>query len=128
MVVTELKDAKLNQVSPGIRVKMLCGMNKETDFLLSGFMQWNPGEKSPRHYHPNCEELQYVIYGDGILRDCEGKEYPLRAGTIFYCPKGIEGAHQIDNSKSDTPLALIWIYPSNDREIVKLVKYGEENK
>jgi uncharacterized cupin superfamily protein len=131
MIVQELKDIPSRQSSStltpssGIRVKILCGDHIPTESLLVGFMQWDPGKKSTRHYHPNCEEIQYILYGDGILRDCEDNEYPLRAGTFFYCPKGIEGTHQIDNSKSDTPLALIFGYPSNNRETIKRVEYDE---
>ncbi len=107
--VINLRDLKLKgrENSP-IKGVVLFDENTPTKFLFSGFFTINPNGKLNMHYH-NCEEMQHVIHGCGILRDSENKEYQLSPGTTFYCHAGSKGAHEIINV-SDLPLQIIYVY------------------
>jgi quercetin dioxygenase-like cupin family protein len=93
------------------RIKMLCDP-RNAEHLLVGYMWWKPLSKGGMHYH-DVEELQLILYGNGRLTDCDGNQYPLRAGTMFLCPPGEGGAHQIENP-SQFPMCLLFVYPTQD--------------
>ena len=44
-----------------------------------------PGKRNPVHYHPNCEEVLYVIAGQG-LHSYDGRTIPLKAGMSIRIP------------------------------------------
>ena len=82
-----------------------------------------PGEKLNMHYH-DCEEMQYVIDGYGILRDSENKEYQLRPSTTFYCHTGPKGAHEIKNT-GNVPFVCLYIYHSPGGKRVSLTRLAD---
>ncbi len=110
LLCMELKDARFTQPRPGMRRKVLVDEQTPTNSLISGFIVLDPGAKIPLHYH-DIEELQFIVYGYGTIRDIDGTERPARAGTFLYCPSGPNGAHEFDNT-GDLPLSLIFVYPS----------------
>lgn len=120
MIVRDVNDIALRtpSIAPGILVKALLDESNSRS-MRAGLMSWAPGTRSQTqpHYH-SVEELQVVLQGHATLKDCNGKPYPLRPGTIFLCPPGIEGGHTIENT-SDFPMTLLFIYPRQDFETVK---------
>ena len=72
--------------------------------------------KIPMHYH-NCETSHYILYGNGIMQDTNGKENIIQAGDAIYCNSGKEGAHNFINTDR-FPLAILWChaYPEGTRE------------
>jgi len=108
--VLDLKDAPFQQPRPGYRRKVLCDESTPTDSLISGFIVMDPGEELDLHYH-DIEELQFIVYGDGVVGDIDGEEHPVSAGSFLYCPPGINGAHSFKNT-GDLPMAFIYVYPS----------------
>src|SRR5689334_14004817 len=44
-----------------------------------------PGKQNPLHYHPNCEEVLYVISGQG-LQSYDGHTIQLKAGMTIRIP------------------------------------------
>ena len=44
-----------------------------------------PGKHNPVHYHPNCEEVLYVISGQG-LQSYDGRTISLKAGMTIRIP------------------------------------------
>jgi len=75
-----LDGAPMQQRSGGVRDLKLVypetGLDAKT--LCMGLVEIDPGQHSPMHRH-NCEEVYYVISGEGEL-ESEGKRYPLKAG------------------------------------------------
>jgi uncharacterized cupin superfamily protein len=69
------------------------------------------GDTIPMHYHRETEELQYIVSGSGVVRDNEGNEYPVEAGTAVYCGAGSQSAHEFENTEN-RPLIVLFIYPS----------------
>jgi len=106
LVYCELKDARLERG----RIKMIFDETTPTKSLVFGFFTLDPGAKPSLHYH-EVEEVQYVLYGYGVLHDYEGKERPLRPGVAVYAPPGIEGAHSFENT-GDIPLGVLFAFPA----------------
>ncbi len=63
-----VRDLKLVYPETGLDAKTLC----------MGLVELDPGKASPLHRH-NCEEVYYVLEGEGVL-ELEGESYPLVAG------------------------------------------------
>jgi quercetin dioxygenase-like cupin family protein len=120
MIIRNVNDIPLRTppIAPGILVKALVD-ESNSKLMRVGLMSWAPGTKSQTqpHYH-SVEELQFVVSGHATLRDCNGEKYPLKPGTVFLCPPGVEGVHQIENT-SDFPMTLLFIYPRQDYETIK---------
>jgi quercetin dioxygenase-like cupin family protein len=114
--IRELEDFPIEQRAPGVRTKRIAD-NKNAKLLTAGIMWWDPGTKLTGiqpHYH-SVEEFQLVLYGNSTLSDCNGKKYPLHEGTIFQCPPGLGGGHEIENT-SNFPMSLLFAYPTQDFE------------
>jgi quercetin dioxygenase-like cupin family protein len=65
----------------------------ETDRVRLGRATYKPGTYEQLHWHP-IEACYYVIAGHATVRDINGKEYEVSAGSIIYAPAGIAGAHE----------------------------------
>jgi mannose-6-phosphate isomerase-like protein (cupin superfamily) len=75
-----------------------------------------PGERNPRHYHPNCEEVLYMLAGRG-LHSFEDDQVELTAGMTIRIPLGV--THNLKNT-GDEPLVCLIAFNSGDRETVFL--------
>jgi len=76
----------------------------------------NPGQHNPLHYHPNCEELLYVLSGecDHRLNDAVIR---LGPGDLIHVPRGV---HHNATCTSWEPLRVIVSFSSADRQSVML--------
>jgi mannose-6-phosphate isomerase-like protein (cupin superfamily) len=75
-----------------------------------------PGKQNPVHYHPNCEEVLYVISGQG-LHSCDGRTIPLKAGMTIRIPAQVK--HNLVNTGTETLRTLV-SFSSGDRQTVFL--------
>ena len=82
-------------VTEGQTYKRLVGWPEvhTTDRVRLGRASYLPGTYEQLHWHP-IEACYYVISGHATVRDVEGKEYEVSAGSIIYAPPGIAGAHE----------------------------------
>lgn len=83
---------------------------QETDRVRLGRATYKPGTYEQLHWHP-IEACYYVISGHATVRDVNGKEYPVSAGSIIYAPAGIAGAHEWEVRES---LELLDIRATNE--------------
>jgi mannose-6-phosphate isomerase-like protein (cupin superfamily) len=75
-----------------------------------------PGRQNPLHYHPNCEELLYVLSGCGRHRI--GDEFvDVSPGTTVRIPTGT--VHNLVNTGGE-PLVCLIAFSSGDRQTVFL--------
>ena len=65
-----------------------------------------PGSKHDLHRHPNAEEWEYVISGQGV-KVVGDQEFVMDAGDVCFCPQNVY--HGLRND-SDEPLVTIWGY------------------
>lgn len=70
----------------------------ETFSLRSGAVALQPGKTVGKHSTETFEELVVVLEGEGAMLLNEGKELPLKVGTVAYCPPDIE--HDVKNTGS----------------------------
>jgi mannose-6-phosphate isomerase-like protein (cupin superfamily) len=75
-----------------------------------------PGKHNPVHFHPNCEEVLYVISGEG-LHSYDGQNVPLRAGMTIRIPAKVK--HNMVNTGTETLRTMI-SFSSGDRKTVFL--------
>ena len=98
-------------------IKWLC--NQEIDPAAEqtfGLVFINAGQQNPPHYHPNCEELIYVLTGqcDHRLGDAT---HPLKAGDLLRIPTGV--VHCARNTGWE-PVRMVIVYSAADRQTVFL--------
>ena len=73
-----------------------------------------PGKQNPVHFHPNCEEVLYVISGEGI-QSCDGRTIPLKAGMTIRIPSKVK--HNLANTGRE-PLQTLVSFSSGTRQTV----------
>ena len=64
-----------------------------TDRVRIGRATFVAGAYEQLHWHP-IEACYYVISGSATVRNLEGEEFEVSAGSIVYAPAGIAGAHE----------------------------------
>ena len=75
-----------------------------------------PGKHNPVHFHPNCEEVLYVIAGQG-LQSYDGRTILLKPGMTIRIPAGVK--HNMVNTGTE-PLRMLISFSSGDRKTVFL--------
>ena len=73
-----------------------------------------PGQGNPLHYHPNCEEILYVLAGRG-RHSLDGAWVELRPGTTIRVPTGVH--HNLINEGAAAMICMI-AFSSGDRQTV----------
>jgi mannose-6-phosphate isomerase-like protein (cupin superfamily) len=86
-----------------------------------GHVQIDPGQKNPLHYHPNSDEVLFLIEGE-LLHSLGGRIYHLKPGMSIHIPQGVE--HDARNP-TDRVARMVVSYPTADRQVV-MVEAGEE--
>jgi quercetin dioxygenase-like cupin family protein len=66
-----------------------------------------PGAAHERHYHPNAEEVLYVLRGRGAT-GTEDVEHEITAGTAHYIPAGV--THWLRNASNTEKLEIVGCY------------------
>lgn len=82
--------------------------------LTFGFVTIAAGARNARHYHPNCDEVLFVI--DGEIDHALGDEVShLSAGSAIHIPIGIH--HNAVNTGMTTAKVVV-AYSTGDRQTV----------
>lgn len=81
-----------------------------------GLCHIRPGFRNPIHFHPNCEEVLYVLAGTGE-HSYDGAVVRLEAGSTIRIPRGVR--HNMKNVGDDEIVCLI-TFSSGDRQTVFL--------
>ncbi|MCY4661250.1 MAG: cupin domain-containing protein [Acidobacteria bacterium] len=88
-------------------------MGKSTLFrserLLVGLNAFEPGQEHGLHAHGGMDKLYHVIEGEGLFL-LEGREEPMRAGTLLVAPEGVP--HGIRNTGPGRLLVLAVLAPA----------------
>jgi quercetin dioxygenase-like cupin family protein len=81
-----------------------------------GLVFINSGQQNPPHYHPNCEELIYVLSGECDHR-LDDAVIHLEPGSLLRIPA--HAAHCATNTGWE-PVRMIIVYSAADRQTVFL--------
>ena len=85
-------------VIPEQNMKRIVGCPEvPSDRLRIGLASYTPGA---------IEAFYFVLSGHATVRDYEGKEYEVEAGSAIYAPPGIAGAHEWEVKEGLTLLAV----------------------
>lgn len=88
-----VRDLKLVYPDTGLDARTMC----------MGLVEIDPGHASPMHRH-NCEEIYYVLSGNGVL-EIEGEEHALVAGGASFQRPNLK--HRVVNSGDETLRLLV---------------------
>jgi quercetin dioxygenase-like cupin family protein len=66
-----------------------------------------PGGRHDLHRHPNAEEWEYVLSGEGIKRVGD-EAFRIGEGELVFCPQDVY--HGMENASQTEPLVTIWGY------------------
>lgn len=104
------------ELYPWGEVRWLHTSETGTKDLAFGEIIINPGAVEPPHYHPNCEEVLYLISGDVEHFFEESKGLRMKPGMSVHVPAGLK-----HNSRctSDEPARLLVAYSSAHQQVVK---------
>jgi oxalate decarboxylase/phosphoglucose isomerase-like protein (cupin superfamily) len=98
-------------------IQWLCSNEFHADGNLTfGYVQIEPGQKNPRHYHPNSSEVLFLIEGE-LEHSLGDQLIHLTAGMSIFIPQG--AGHDAFNRGSVTARMVV-CYPTGDRQIVML--------
>jgi quercetin dioxygenase-like cupin family protein len=75
-----------------------------------------PGQRNPVHFHPNCEEVLYMLSGQG-QHTLDGRVVELKAGMTIRIPAGVK--HNLINTGKE-PIRTVMAFSSGDRKTVFL--------
>lgn len=81
-----------------------------------GLARIKAGRRNPLHYHPNCEEVLYVVSGR-CAHSYDGQWVRLEAGATIVVPAGVK--HNLVNPGPDDVVCII-SFSSPDRQTVFL--------
>ncbi len=102
-----------------------------TDRFTAGVVLLEPGKGHERHNHPGCEEILYVVSGQGKqMVDIDGEKWePIGAGDLVHIPADI--LHATVNTGWE-PLKMVAVYSPPGPEAIlrtlpgcKIVPPGE---
>ena len=116
MPVTRLSETTAEEFPWGT-LNWLMGQTIDPDAKQTfGMTVIQPGQQNPPHYHPNCEEILYVV--SGTCEHTYGDDsYQLEPGDSIRVPAGVIH-HAINNG--DEPLRAIISFSAGDRQTVFL--------
>ena len=80
--------------------------------MTVGVAVFDAGKSNPRHIHPNCEEVVFVLEGR-VAHTLGDERTVLEAGDMIVIPRN--AAHQVIN-ESDGPARCLILFSSPDRQ------------
>lgn len=106
------------EIYPWGEVRWLHAGETGMDSLSFGEMTINPGSENRQHYHPNCEEVLYLISGE-LQHHFEGSEdsFTLKAGMSVQVPMGM--THH-SRCVSAEPARMLVAYSSAHHQVIEV--------
>lgn len=79
---------------PGLTIQVLAGDDKHPSERIGvALATFEPGTHELLHWH-FIETFHFVISGNAIVKNFEGKSTKVTVGDVVYAPPGMEGAHE----------------------------------
>jgi quercetin dioxygenase-like cupin family protein len=114
---TAVRDrASANQFDWGAIQWLISGDLMDGANITFGFVEIEPGCKNPRHYHPNSDEVLYLIEGE-LNHSLGDSTFHLTAGMAIFIPQLTP--HDAFNAGTKTARMVV-AYPTGDRQMVAL--------
>ena len=114
--VTDARQLPVEEYAWGT-LKWLCNAKLAPGAMQTvGLAEILPGKRNALHFHPNCEEVLYVISGQGT-QSFDGRTAELKAGMTICIPAGVK--HNLLNTGTE-PIKCLISFSSGDRQTVFL--------
>ena len=98
----------------GRLVWMVSGALGNSTTMTVGRCHIEPGKANPRHVHPNCDEVLYLVQGR-IRHTLDDESVEMTAGDAISIPAG--AVHNAENIGPDEVVCLI-SFSTPDRQVV----------
>ena len=98
----------------GRLVWMVSGAQGNSTTMTVGRCHIAPGKANTRHYHPNCDEILYVIQGT-IRHSMGDRTVSMSAGDTVSIPAGV--VHNAENTGADEAVCFI-SFSTPDRQVI----------
>lgn len=113
--ISKLEEAKHVLELEWGKIQWLCGQEIDPDCEMTfGMVFINADTENPRHYHPNCEELIFVLSGE-----CEhslgDESYHLTPGSMLRIPRGVPHNAKVTGWE---PCRMLIMYSAPDRQTI----------
>jgi quercetin dioxygenase-like cupin family protein len=82
--------------------------------ITFGFVEISARARNVRHYHPNCDEVLYVLQGE-LDHGLEDEVFHLTPGMAIHIPSGVW--HSAIN-RSEVVARVVVAYSTGDRQTV----------
>jgi quercetin dioxygenase-like cupin family protein len=97
-------------------LQWLVGADSGSDTGMTfGRVTFKPGQGNPAHYHPECDELLYVVTGTIEHSLPDGGTVRLEPGDCILLPRG--HAHSAVNIGSEEAVVIV-AFNSSERTVV----------
>ena len=81
----------------------------ESDRIMVGINAFEPGQEHKLHAHKGMDKVYQVLEGNGLFL-LEGRELPMKAGTLLVAPEGVP--HGIRNTGDGRLVVLAILAPA----------------
>ncbi|TQM11536.1 quercetin dioxygenase-like cupin family protein [Pseudonocardia kunmingensis] len=112
--VARPSDYDVEETPFGRLVWMVSGKLGNSETMTVGKCHIEPGRSNPRHYHPNCDEVLYVVRGT-IEHSVENEVTVMHPGDVVSIPSG--RLHNARNIGEDE-VELLISFSAPDRQTV----------
>ncbi|MBL0931711.1 MAG: cupin domain-containing protein [Alphaproteobacteria bacterium] len=85
-----------------------------TTGITFGYVEIEPGQKNPKHHHPNSDEILYLIEGE-LEHSIGAESVVLKPGDVLHISSNVP--HDARNTGKVTARMVVG-YPTGDRRIV----------
>jgi quercetin dioxygenase-like cupin family protein len=121
-VTAAVNNEQANQFDWGSIQWLVTGQQNVGGEITFGYVEIGPGQKNPRHYHPNSSEVLFLIEGE-LDHTIGNESFHLTAGMSIFIPKDAE--HDARNN-GNTTARMVVAYPTGDRQAVMLEEGKDE--
>lgn len=112
--VARTSEYEVEETSFGRLVWMVSGKRGNSSTMTVGKCYINPGQANPRHFHPNCDEVLYVVRGR-IEHTVEDERTTMGPGDVVSIPAGkLHNATNIGDEEAEFVIA----FSTPDRQTV----------
>ena len=88
------------------RLKWYARKNINNINITLGLCYINPGMENTLHFHPNCDEILFVIQGN-IIHRLDGEELEMGPGDSLLIPQGaVHNAYNCGNTEAFFSIAF----------------------
>jgi len=87
----------------------------DSDQLVGGLATFPSGATAPLHTHPDAEEINIVVEGEGDFITPSGTQY-VKKGDWQFIPRGVEHSHR---NAGKVPFTIVWLYSPPTKSVPK---------